>query len=196
MRTASFTALAAIALGAAACTKEGAGNDVSTEVNLAEDSAANDVLGASATGNESAALPTDAAGFASAAAASDLYEIESAGLAASKGVSADVKGMAGHLKADHEQSTADLKAAAAEAKVTLAPALDAEKQAMLDQLKAASGAEFDRLFIEQQKAAHAKALALLEGYAAGGDHAALKGFAAKAASAVKSHIEHLGSIKL
>lgn len=194
MRTASFTALAALALGAAACTNDGAGNDVSTDVNLAEDSAANDVLGA--IGNEAAALPTDAAGFASAAAASDLYEIESARLAASKGVSADVKGMAGHLKADHEKSAADLKAAAAEAKVTLAPALDAEKQAMLDQLEAASGAEFDRLFVDQQKSAHARALALLQSYASGGDNGALKAFAGKAATVVKGHLDHAGSIKL
>lgn len=195
MRIASFTALAALAIATAACTNDGAANDVSTDVNLAEDAAANDVLGANATGNEAAAAPTDAAGFANAAAASDLYEIESARLAASKGVSADVKGMAGHLKADHEKSSADLKAAAAEAKVTVTPALDAEKKAMLDQLQAASGAEFDRLFIAQQKTAHAKALALLEGYASGGDNPALKGFAAKAATAVRTHIEHLGSIK-
>ena len=195
MRTASFTALVALALAASGCNNSDSATGVSTDVNLAEDSAANDVLGANAGGNGAAAAPT-AATFANAAAASDLYEIESAALAANKGVSADVKGMAGHLKADHEKSSADLKAAAAEATVTLAPALDAEKKAMLEQLRAASGVEFDRLFVEQQKAAHSKALALLEGYSAGGDNPALKGFAGKAASAVKSHLDHLSSIKL
>jgi len=197
MRLATLTTVAALALAAAACGNEPTSDDLSTEANLAEDAAADDVLGANAmTDNEAAvAMPTDANGFATAVAASDLYEIESSRLAASKGVSTEVKELAGKLLTDHQKSTAELKAAASQVNVTVTPALDAEKQAMIDQLKAASGAEFDRLFIEQQKTAHRKALALLQSFASGGDAAPLKAFATKAAGVVEGHIEHLNGMR-
>lgn len=196
MRTASFTALAALTLAAAACADSDPADGVSIDVNLAEDTAANDALGANAPGDEAAAAPTDAAGFANAAAASDLYEIESARIAADKATNAEVKAFAEHVGADHEKSTAELKAAAGQANIAVAPKIDAEKQAMLDQLKAASGAEFDRLFVDQQKTAHQKALALLRNYASSGENAALKAFASKTATAVKGHLDHAESIKL
>jgi putative membrane protein len=186
--------VAAIALAATACNNNQAGNDVSTDVNLAEDTAANDVLGANTT---NAAMPTDASGFANAVAAADLYEIEGARLAADKASNADVKSLAQHIRADHEKSTSELKSAAGTANISVAPKLDAEKQGMLDQLKtAARGADFDKLYVEQQKTAHQKALDLLKGYSSGGDNEALKAFATKTSTAVKSHLDHANSIKL
>lgn len=198
MHMGKLTAVAAMALAAAACGGSGdAGNDMSTDLNLANDAAANEVLGANAAdGNQAAALPTDASGFATAVAATDLYEIQSAELAASKATSAELKEFAGHVRTDHQSSTAQLKTAAAEAKVTVTPALDAEKERMLDQLKGASGAEFDRLFLEQQQTAHQKALSVLQNYASGGDAEPLKAFAGKAVKIVQGHIDHLNSIKL
>ncbi len=192
MRIATLTSVAALALAVAACNNDrDSAGELSTEANLTEDMAANDVLGA----NAATAMPTDANGFATAVAGSDLYEIESAKLAATKSASTEVKELAGHLLTDHTKSTAELKSAASQAKVTVAPALDAEKQAMLDQLKAASGAEFDRLFVEQQKIAHQKALTLLQSYARGGDTEPLKAFARKASGVVEGHIEHLNGIR-
>jgi putative membrane protein len=194
MRIATLTTVAAIALAAAACNNNQAGNDVSTDTNLAEDTAANDVLGANAS---NAAMPTDATGFANTVAGSDLYEIESAKLAADKASNADVKSLAQHIRTDHEKSSAELKGAAGTAKISVAPKLDAEKQAMLDQLKTvARGADFDKLYVEQQKTAHQKALDLLQGYSSSGDNEALKGFATKASGVVKSHLDQANSIKL
>ena len=198
MRIATLTSVAALALAAAACNSGNEpANDLSTDANLAGDMAANDVLGANAaTDNEAAvAMPTDANGFATAVAASDLYEIESSKLAATKSSSTPVKELAARLLTDHQKSTAELKTAASQAKVTVAPALDAEKQAMLDQLEGASGAEFDRLFLAQQKTAHQKALALLQSFARGGDTEPLKAFARKASGVVEGHIEHLNGIR-
>lgn len=190
MRIAKLT-VAALAFAAAACADQDAPSDVSTDVNLAEDTAANDVLGANQSG-----MPDRAAGFADAVAAADLYEIESARLAADKAASADVKAFAQHIRADHEKSTAELKSAAGTANITVTPKLDPEQQAMLDRLKAASGAQFDRLFLEQQKTAHRKALALLERYSGSGDNPALKAFAGKTAAAVKGHLDHANGLKL
>ena len=189
--------VAALALAAAACNNNDARNDLSTDTNLTEDPAANDVLGADQPGNGAAVLPVDAAGFAKAVAASDLYEIESARLAASKTGSAGVKAFAQHLIIDHEKSTADLKAAVAKASppVTVTPALDAEKQAMLDELKAVNGPDFDRRFIDQQTTAHQKALQLLRNYVGGGQAQPLKDFASKGIKKIEGHLEHLNSIR-
>lgn len=197
MRIATLTGVAGLALAVAACNNNQPDNGLSTEANLAEDAAVNDVLGANAlTENEAAvALPTDANGFATAVAAGDLYEIESSRLAASKSGSTPIKELAAHLLTDHQKSTAELKTLAARVDVMLTPALDAEKQAMLDQLKAASGAEFDRLFVQQQKTAHQKALTLLQSYARGGDTEPLKAFARKASGVVEGHIEHLNGFR-
>ena len=194
MRIVTLTTVAAIALAASACNNNQASNDVSTDVNLAEDTAANDVLGANVT---NAAMPTDSTGFANTVAASDLYEIESAKLAADKASNADVKSLAQHIRTDHEKSSAELKSAAGTANISVVPKLDAEKQGMLDQLKTtARGADFDKLYVEQQKTAHQKALDLLRGYSSRGDNEALKAFATKASGVVQSHLDQANSIKL
>ncbi len=198
MRRAGYMTAATLALAIAACGDNRRSDDMTTDANLAEDTTMDDVLGANAaSGNEAAvALPTDAAGFATAAAATDLYEIESSTLAATKSSSAEVKELAGHIKTDHQKSTADLQAAAAGAGATVTPAFDAEKQQMLAELKAANGAGFDRLYLEQQRSAHQKALSLLKSYAEGGDNEALKGFAKKSMPVIQGHLDHANRIKI
>ena len=196
MRSLTLSTVAALALAAAACSSN---TETDTaEANLAEDNLTAEALGTNdvATNGAAPAMPTDAAGFAAAAAAGDLYEVESAKLAAEKGTAKDIKEVANHIRTDHEKASAELKSLVGTAKVALAPALDAEKQAMLDELKAASGAEFDRKFLDQQRTAHQKAMALHQNYARSGDNEALKGFAAKTAGVVKGHLDHLNSIKL
>lgn len=139
-----------------------------------------------------AATPTTAAEFSNMAAASDAYEIQSSQMAATKAGAAGVKSFAAMLVRDHQKSTADLKAAAGKASpaVMPAPTLNAEQQANLDALKAAAnGADFDRLYLAQQVPAHEKALAMLQGYATGGDTPAIKDFASKTAPAVQKHLE-------
>lgn len=197
MRFVTLTTAVALALTAAACNRNDAGNSISTDANLAEDATVNDVLGANLAANEAAALPADATGFANAVAASDMFEIESAKVAADKGGSAEVKAFAKQLRTDHEKSSADLKAAAAKATppVTVTPALDAEKQGMLDQLKAANGADFDRVFIDQQTNVHQKALAMLQDYVGKGGSQPLKDFASKAATVIQAHLDQVNRIR-
>ena len=197
MSSKTLMLVAALALAAAACNGADAGNDLSTDANLADDAAVNDVLGGDQPRNDAADTPIDAAGFANAVAASDLYEIESGRLAAGKTGSPAVKAFAQHLVTDHEKSSAELKAAAAKASppLTVTPALDSGKQALLDQLKAANGPDFDRRFIDQQTSSHQQALLLLRDYVGGGQSQPLKDFASKAITAVEGHLEHLNSIR-
>jgi putative membrane protein len=188
----------AVVLGAAACNRSEPTNEISTETNLAEDPGANAALGADSNADASAAaLPVDAAGFANAVAASDRFEIESSKVAADLANSPQIKTFAEQLRADHEKSTSQLKAAAAKATpaVTVTPTLDPEQKAMLNQLKGATGADFDRRFIDQQTTAHQKALSLLRNYVGKGDAQSLKDFASKAATVVEGHLEHVNSIR-
>jgi putative membrane protein len=183
-RSTTFAAGAALALIVTACEKpadttaNNAVENVDTGTNLAEN-------------NVAAVAPLPAAEFGNTIAASDMFEIESGKLAAEKGSSEAIKSFGSTLQTDHTKSTADLKAAAAKAEpaITPAPAMTAEQQGNLDKLNAASGAEFDKLFGEQQVAAHEKALATLQAYSAGGDVPALREFATKAATVVQGHLD-------
>lgn len=143
-----------------------------------------------------AATPMTGQQFADTAAASDMFEIESSKLAQDKGTSDAVKEFAAMMVKDHTNSTAKLKDAAgkAEPAITPNPAMNAEQNANLEALRAASGAEFDTLYKQQQMMAHKKALAALQGYAANGDVPTLKTFASDTSKVVEGHLKHVSSM--
>ena len=64
--------------------------------------------------------------------------------------------------------------------------LDAQKMAMLNQLSAAQGRQFDRLYGQMQLMAHQEALALYTGYAQAGNDPQMRTFA----QSVIPHLEH------
>lgn len=137
-----------------------------------------------------ATAPMTAQSFVDAAAASDMFEIESSKLAQKMGKSAKVKDFAAMMIKDHTKSSSELKSAAGKATpaVTVAPKLTAEQQSDLDELKGAT-ANFDVMYAQKQAAAHEKALTMLQSYAASGDAAPLKDFAGKTAPVVSGHLE-------
>jgi putative membrane protein len=130
-------------------------------------------------------------GYADKAAASDLYEIQSAQLAQEKSKRDDVKDLAKMIVADHEKSTADLKAAAQQAQppITVAPKLDEQQEANMAALRAANAADFDQAYLQQQIAAHQQALTMVQGYAENGDVPALKQHAANVAGPIQKHLD-------
>ena len=186
----TFAAGAALALALVACNRadDTANVDVSANDMLANDmNAMTDNVAVNGVG----VAPMAAADFANTVAASDAFEIESGKLAEQKSTTAAVKDFAKMIQTDHKKSTEELKAAAAKAQpaITPSPALTAEQQGNLDKLKAASGADFDKLFADQQIAAHQKALDALSAYAAGGDVPVLREFAGKVVPVVQSHLD-------
>ncbi|TFI58823.1 DUF4142 domain-containing protein [Sphingomonas parva] len=181
---------ASTALTLAACSGGGGANE-SAE---ASDSLATDNMatGEPATGNTAATTEAGtAADYVATAAASDMFEIESARLAQQKAQDAEVKAFAGMLVTDHEKSTAELKTAAAQVQppVPVLSAMTAEQQGNVQALQAASGADFDKLFLSQQIPAHETALALVQGYAASGDAAPLKQHASTVAAPIQRHLD-------
>jgi putative membrane protein len=144
---------------------------------------------------EPVAAPTDASGYLAKAGAGDMFEIESSKALLEKSKDAKLRDFAQSMVKAHQQSTAKVKAAAAEAKLTVAPpSLAPDQQMMLDEIKAASANTIDAVYIKDQKIAHDAALALHEGYASVGDTPALKTAAAQIAPVVKEHIAHLAAL--
>lgn len=169
MRTAHvlLSAAAALALTACAETSDDTTTDAEATTAMSEETAP---------ATSDAATPTDAQGFVNAAAASDMFEVEAGKLAQANGASQAVKDFGAMMEREHTQSTAELKASASEAGVTVAPEMTAKQQSDLDALQGA-GETFDSLYKTQQIAAHEQALALLRAQVSGGTAPSLKAFA-------------------
>ncbi|HVF93538.1 MAG TPA: DUF4142 domain-containing protein [Sphingomonas sp.] len=141
-----------------------------------------------------AQAPTSAPTYVMMAGAGDQYERESSKLVMGS-QNPKIKQFATMMITDHNKSTADVKAAAMRSKVMpKPPMLDAQGKRDVAALKAAKGAARDTLYVQQQKMAHQKALALHQGYAANGDAPALKTVAAATAPVVQHHIEMLSAM--
>lgn len=196
MRLVLTAAAASLAIATAACQKPAENADGVDDVvanDLMADNAVTDDVNMA--GGVAAMAGTD---FVATIAGSDMFEVESGTLAQANATDARLKAFGGMLVTDHGKSTADLKTAAAAATpaIALPAVMPAELRAKLDALKAAKGADFDRLFLEQQKEGHRKALDALSSYASTGDVASLKAFAAKAAPVVQRHLDELNGITL
>jgi putative membrane protein len=127
------------------------------------------------------------------AAMNDLFEIESSKLAVEKADNKDVKSFAERMVKDHGASIKVLAEAASkgQAGVRAPSELDSDHKAKIALLRNASGAEFDKLYVDMQTGAHEHALKLHSGYAKSGDNGQLKA----AADTLKGHVEdHLAKI--
>ncbi len=158
------------------------------------DTAADNAAAASATpGATAAAAPqtTSAADFVAKAAATDAYEIAAAKLVLGHNPSDAIKRFAQMMVHDHTDSTAKLKAAIAKSGQSLAlpQALPPDLQANLDALKGAAAGQLDGLYVGQMVDTHRQAETVMTAYAANGDVASLKSFAAAVAPIVRRHLE-------
>jgi putative membrane protein len=138
------------------------------------------------------AAVTDPQEFTTKAAASGDFEIQSSQLALNKSQNADIKAFAQMMVDDHTKAAQELAAAAAaQGGVTLPSAPDAAAATKLQQLQAASDADFDKLYVQMQTEGHVDAVALFSGYAQNGPAGALKDFASKTLPTLQHHYEHV-----
>ncbi len=153
------------------------------------------VLAATLVPSATAAVPTPKE-FVATAGASDLFE-QREGRIMSTSSNADVAAFAKKMLADHTKSTEMVKSAAKSDGMTpVAPVLSAKQTKDIAALSAAKGKARDTLYVTQQKAAHAEALTLMQGYASGGSAAHLKEAAGKIVPVVQGHIDMLAKIKM
>lgn len=156
-------------------------------VDKAEDKVAEGVgqVSASAWGSNNAQT------YVTSAAAGDLYEIRSADLALQHSSHDGVKELARMIKADHTAATEQLKTAVGEQGVSVAAAtdLDERRKGMLDNLASAAKSDFDRVYLQQQVAAHEEALILHRGFADNADAPELSAHARAVVPKIEAHLK-------
>jgi putative membrane protein len=148
-------------------------------------------------GKVSAEMTHTTKGFVTAAATSDMYEVEAGKIAAKRASSAAVKDFAEHMVKAHTETTDKLKSILASDNISVTPPahLDDRRQGMIDDLRGAKVEDFDHRYLAQQQAAHEEAQILMRGYAKDGDNASVKTFASDTLPAVQDHLAMVKKIE-
>ena len=195
MKTTVVLVLAAAALSASGCSKP-ANQSADASSGQGPVSASEDAMGA-AVGQTSAKVlgANDTGAFVSNASQSDMYEIEAARMAQSRSKNPGVTAFAKKMAVQHTAMTNQMKPLMLAANMTPADNLDQRRQGLLDNLKTASDAAFDKVYIDQQVAAHEEALTLMRGYADQGDDAGLQAGAAKAIPKIEAHLAEVQTLQ-
>ncbi|MBE7185075.1 MAG: DUF4142 domain-containing protein [Methylobacterium mesophilicum] len=130
--------------------------------------------------------------FAKTVMSSNEFEIQSSKMAEEKGAAADVKEFAKQMIADHTKAGEGLKAALEKSQMTPdAPKLSPKHAAMIEQLKAANGEDFQALYIDMQTQAHMEAVALFRTYSGSGDDQNVVAFAEETLPKLEMHMMHV-----
>jgi putative membrane protein len=138
---------------------------------------------------------TPTATFVQEAVVGNLFEVESSKLALERSQTAAIKTFAKHMIDDHSAAGVKLAEVLDQAKQTRPPLkLDAKHQALIDDLAAKKGADFDKVYVDAQHKAHIEAVALFESYSATGEDAQLKALAAQLLSTLKNHLVQIEKI--
>lgn len=184
MKRILLLSVGALALTAAACQQEsgGAPDQQNQAVNAAQDATA----GAVGTVAAPAGAMTSES-FVSNAAIGGMYEVEAGRIAAQRSTNPRIKTLGESMVADHTKAGNALKPIAAGANITVPTALDQRHQGLIDNLRGASDQDFDRVYLQQQEAAHNETAMLLENYGRMGDSDALKAWAAETLPVVRGH---------
>jgi putative membrane protein len=132
-------------------------------------------------------LAGDPKTFVTKAAQGGMTEVELGKLALAKSQNADVRQFAERMVSDHGKANKQLATIAKGKNIAVPKALDAEHAAMVTELKAKSGAEFDSSYAEHMRHAHDKTIELFEGEAESSEDADLAGFARDKLPTVREH---------
>lgn len=128
-------------------------------------------------------------GFVTSLAVSNMYELEAAKIAVAKSGNAEVKALANMILTDHTAAGEKLAAAAPTAApgVAIPTTLDERRQGLIDNLNAATADDFDKVYLDQQVAAHNEALTLLNGFKDNSDAPTLAALAGELVAPVTTH---------
>jgi putative membrane protein len=122
-------------------------------------------------------------------AQADLAEVQAGKLGASKASSAEVKKFAQHMVDDHGKHLSEARAMAKTKGLQLPSAPAKKHQQAMKKLESASGAEFDKVFMQQMVKDHEDALKLVQNTAKNAKDPQLKADAEKTAPVIEKHLE-------
>jgi putative membrane protein len=134
--------------------------------------------------------------FVASAAFANMFEIESSKLALDRSNAGPLKAFAQRMVDDHSAAAVKFKEAVLEAKLAMPPdKLDAKHGAMLDELAAKEGGDFDKAYIEAQYRAHVATVELFTGYAQACEDKRMRAFAAGVLPTLKAHLDHVTKLR-
>jgi len=133
----------------------------------------------------------NAENYVVSASMGDMYEVRAADLALEHGQSDEVKELARMIKTDHSQATERLRSSLGPEHQTqwLSTELDARRKGMLDNLVNATDGTFDKIYLEQQVAAHEEAVTLHSGFVDESGEAQLSAHARSVLPKIRAHLE-------
>jgi putative membrane protein len=126
--------------------------------------------------------------FVTEAAQSDMFEIQSSKLAASR-TTGDVQNFANQMVTDHTKTTQELTGLAKNANIPLPTDMTSSQKSMMDKLNGLQGKDFAKQYMDDQVSGHKDAVSLFDRYGNGGDNAQLKQFASQTAPTVQHHLD-------
>jgi putative membrane protein len=176
-------AIAALSIAACDQRETGAASDQQNQAaNTVQDEAAG-VVGAAA----GPAAATTVEGFVTNAAIGGLYEVEAGRIAAQRSQNPRIKALGEAMVTDHTKAGEALKPIAAELSIRVPTVLDERHRGLIDNLRGATDQDFDRVYLQQQEAAHNETALLLSTYGELGNNTALKAWAAQTLPVVEGH---------
>lgn len=125
------------------------------------------------------------------AAMGDMYEIQAADIALERSKNAQVRELAQMIKTDHTAASQAFKAAAPQAApdIQLPTELDERRKGLIDNLRSAAAADFDKAYIDQQVAAHQEAVTLHRGFSDNTDAPTLAEHARSVLPKIEAHLQ-------
>lgn len=131
------------------------------------------------------------------AAMGDMYEIQAADIALERTQNAQVRELAQMIKTDHTAASEAFKAAAPQAApdIQLPTELDERRKGMIDNLRSATAADFDKTYIDQQVAAHQEAVTLHRGFSDNTDAPTLAQHARTVLPKIEAHLQRAQTLQ-
>lgn len=182
LRTSAIIATAAVL---AACNPAETGG-ASDQQNQAANTVQDHTAGVVGTAAGPAGALTDG-GFVTNAIIGGLYEVEAGRIAAQRSTNPAIKSLGEKMITDHTRAGDELKPIAARLNLAVPTALDQRHQGLIDNLRGATDQGFDRVYLQQQEAAHNETASLLSTYERMGGQPDLKAWATNTVAVVHAH---------
>jgi putative membrane protein len=133
--------------------------------------------------------------FAVNTANAGMTEIQAGELAEAQGTAKDVKAYGAMMVKDHTAAADKLKAIAAQKNITLPASVSTDMQKDLDDLKAKSGKDFDKAYIDMMVSDHKKVISAFEDESKNGSDADIRAFADSTLHTLHHHLDQAEKCK-
>ena len=133
--------------------------------------------------------------FMKEAAMGGMAEVELGKMASTKATNAEVKKFAQMMVTDHSKANDELKALASKKGIALPAEVDSTHKSAMERLTKATGADFDKDYVEHMVDDHEKDVSAFENKAKNATDPDIKAFAEKTLPTLRKHLEAIKAIQ-